>query len=35
MNEGISYVFEKLRELVETVILTTLYGDNKKYPIFF
>ena len=34
VNKGISYVFEIMREILGTVILTTLYEDYEKYPIF-
>lgn len=34
VNKGISYIFEIMREIVGTVILTTLYEDYEKYPIF-
>ena len=32
INEGISYVLEKLGETVETMTLTTFYEDYEKYP---
>lgn len=34
INEGISYVLEKLGETVETMTLTTFYEDYEKYPTF-
>lgn len=35
INEGISYVLEKLGETVETMTLTTFYEDYEKYPTIF
>ena len=34
INEGISYVLEKLGETVETMTPTTFYEDYEKYPTF-
>ena len=34
INEGISYILEKLGETVETMTLTTFYEDYEKYPTF-
>ena len=35
IKEGISYIFEKLGEIVATIILTTLYEDYGKHPTFW